>query len=180
MSRRTRTLQFFATPGEVREKLKQFRVDGLHVFEVVGGELQAVVTADDESARNRLFIGEQVLVAADAFRQPARWGLVLLDPPAKESGELRMTVLSAVNTWSDDSQGFVDDRALRIFDRLKKSIAGEFVGSVDVASRSTGVSRHYPAIRTTAGAVDLWRSGVRFVQAGVDGLDYLPHGEAIE
>jgi len=160
--------------------LLRFRVEGLNLFEVVDGELRAVVHVDDESARNRLFIGDQVIAAADAFRQPARWGLVVLDPPAQDSGELRLTVLAAVNSWVENGQGFVDDSALRLFDRLKKSIAGEFVGSVDVASRSTGASQHYPAIRTTAGAIDLWRTGVRLVQPGVAGLDYLPHGEVAD
>lgn len=87
-----------------------------------------------------------------------------------------MAVLGAVNTWSDNGSEVVDDRALRLFDRLKKAVSADFVGSVDVMSRPTGATRNYPAIRTTADAVALWGSGLRFVQDGVAGLAYRPHG----
>ena len=177
MSRRTRTLQFFASPDEARALLARLSSSGLSLYEVVDGACREVrLVGPEAEVPARLFIGAEPVSAADAHRQPALWGLVMFDTPILSDGELRMGVLGAVNAWSESGSWFIDDRALRLFDRLKKTVSADLVGSVDVRSRSTGATMNYPAIRTTAGAVAVWESGVRFAQGGVAGLDYFPHG----
>ncbi len=180
MNRRTRTLQYFASPDETKALLRRLVASSVHVFEVEAGSCrEAHVAAGTVEIPRRLFVGTESDLAGEAHRQPARWGLVVFDTPILSGGELRMAVLGAVNAWSEGGSGLTDDRSLRLFDRLKKAISVDFVGSVDVRSRSTGQLRNYPAIRTTAGALALWERGVRFVQDGVAGLDYLPNGTGV-
>lgn len=178
MTRRTRTLEFFASSEEARLFLRKAIEQGLYVFAVNDSRTVRFDADVPPSARdcNTLLIGETPDVGAEAHRQPARWGLVVFKPPRVIQGELRLGDLGAVNVWEEQGQGFSDDKALRLFDRLRKLIMPFLSGSVDVSSPSTGASRHYPNIRTTALAEQMWSKGTRFAQEGVAGLDYRPHG----
>jgi hypothetical protein len=92
MSRRTRTLQLFATPEEMQSLVAQLAAGGLFIFAVGDGGLVAVDPMDVVD-RQRLFVGEASFVPGSGHREPARHGLVMLDMPSRSN---RLVVASRI------------------------------------------------------------------------------------
>jgi hypothetical protein len=174
MSRRTRTLQFFATETEARDMVADVATGGLYLFKVEDDALGPLDPAVAVGGR-RVFLGDAPSPAPSAHREPARDGLVILDMPSEVDGKLYLAVLSAVNAWTQNGTGVFDDRSLRLFDRVKRSLMRQFVGSVDVMARSGGTRRPATSVRATQGAVDLSNNGVQLAQRGAEATRFVPH-----
>lgn len=178
MTRRTRKLQFFASTEEIGPILEACWSAGLFVYAVEDDRTRRLdVPVVGDAVLGRVLVGADDVVPDHAHRQPARYGLVVLDLPRCVDDELQMADLGAVNVWTINGEGFKDDRALEVFGAVEKALRDRLIGSVYVESRSSGAGQHYPAIRATAAAVADWRKGMCWSQNGVAGLVYRPYDD---